>query len=97
MHRYTCSCILNLTTTLLQKLAMFYMWNVKQKDDVTEQNILHYCYGDYVTTNQQTQISKTCCRNFTFQSFHIVGKNLPKLIICCWISLSLVKVLFLEK
>ena len=33
MYKYTFSFTLNLTTTLLQKLATFCTWNVKQKDD----------------------------------------------------------------
>ena len=33
MYRYTFSFILNLTTALFQKLATFYKWNVKQKDE----------------------------------------------------------------
>ena len=31
---------------------MYYMWNVKQKDDRMDQNIRYYYYGDYVTKNQ---------------------------------------------
>ena len=45
---------MKLTTTLLQKLATFYMRNVKQKDDGMNKNTLYCCYGEYVTTNQQT-------------------------------------------
>ena len=33
MYSYTLSFILNLTTTLFQKLVTFHTWNVKQKDD----------------------------------------------------------------
>ena len=33
MYRYTFRFTLKLTTTILQNLATFYMWNVKQKDD----------------------------------------------------------------
>ena len=54
MYRYTFSFTLKLTTTLLQKLATFHMWNVKQKDDGIDQNTLHCCYGEYVTAKQQT-------------------------------------------
>ena len=54
MYSYTFSFTLKLTTTLLQKLATFYVWIVKQKDDEMDQNTLHCCYGNYVTTNQQT-------------------------------------------
>ena len=54
MYRYTLSFTLKLTTILLQKLAMLFMWNVKQKDDGMDQNTLHCCHGDYMTTNQQT-------------------------------------------
>ena len=52
MYRYTLSFILKLTTTLLQKLATFHMWNVKLKDGGMDQNTLHCCYGEHVTTNQ---------------------------------------------
>ena len=54
MYRYTFSFTLKLTTTLLQKLATFHMWNTKQKDDGMDQYALHSCYGKYVATNQQT-------------------------------------------
>ena len=54
MYRYTFSFTLKLATTLLQKLGTIYMWNVKQKDDGMDQDMLHCCYGKYVTTNQQT-------------------------------------------
>ena len=54
MYRYTLSFALKLITTLLQKITTFYMWNVKRKDDRMDQNTHHCCYGDYVTTNQQT-------------------------------------------
>ena len=53
IYRYTFRFTLSLTTSLLQKLATSYSWNLKQKDDRMDQNILHCCYGDYVTTNQQ--------------------------------------------
>ena len=56
MCRYTFIFTLKLTTALLQKLATFHMWNVKQKDDGIDQNTFHCSYGEYVTTNQQT-----CC------------------------------------
>ena len=52
MYRYNFSFTLKLTTTLLQKLATFHMWNVKQKNDGMDQNTIHCCYGEYVTTNQ---------------------------------------------
>ena len=52
MYRYNFSFTLKLATTLLQKLATFHMWNVKQKDDGMDQNTIHCCYGEYVTTNQ---------------------------------------------
>ena len=54
MCRYAFSFALKLTTTLLQKLAAFHMRNVKKKDDGIDQNTLHCCYGEYMTTNQQT-------------------------------------------
>ena len=50
INRYIFS--FTLKTRKLQKLT-FYMWNVK-KDNGMEENTLHCCYGDYVTTNQQT-------------------------------------------
>ena len=62
MYGYTFSFTLKLANSLLQKLATFYIWNVKQKDDGVDQNTLHCCYGDYMTTNQQ--IDKTCWRDF---------------------------------
>ena len=33
MYRYTFSFTVKLITALLQKLATFYIWNIKQKDD----------------------------------------------------------------
>ena len=54
MYRHTFSFTLKLTTTLLQKLATFHMWNVKQKDDGIDQNTLHCCYGEYVAAKKQT-------------------------------------------
>ena len=54
MYTYTFSFTLKLTTTLLQKLAIFYMWNVKQKDNGMDQNTPHCYYSEYVTTKQQT-------------------------------------------
>ena len=52
MYRYTFRFTFKLTTTLLQEIETFYMWDVKQKDDGMEQNTLHCCDGDFVTTNQ---------------------------------------------
>ena len=54
MYRYIFSFTLKLITTLLQKLAIFHIWNVKQKDDGMDQNTLHCCYDEYVATNQKT-------------------------------------------
>ena len=54
MYRYIFSLTLKLITTLLQKLEIFNIWNVKQKDDGMDQNTLYCCYDEYVTTNQQT-------------------------------------------
>ena len=51
------------------------MWNVKQKDNGMDQNILHYCHDDYVTTNEQTQIKKAFSRDF---ACCIILKDLPK-------------------
>ena len=53
MYSYIFSFTLILTTTLLQKLATFHDWNVKQKDDGMGQNTLHCCYGEYVTTGRR--------------------------------------------
>ena len=53
IYRYAFSFTLKLRTTLLQKLAAFYTWNVTQKDNGKDQNTLHYYYGDYVTMSQQ--------------------------------------------
>ena len=36
---------------LPEKLAKFYMWNVKQKDDGMNQNTLFCCYSDYESAN----------------------------------------------
>ena len=97
MCRYAFSFALKLTTTLLQKLATFHMRNVKKKDDGIDQNTLHYCYGEYMTTNQQTWIKKTCCRDFESLPSDLTFKDLLKFIIFRWISLSLVKLSWLEK
>ena len=53
MYRYIFSLTLKLITTLPQKLAIFHMWNVNQKDDGMDQNTLHCCYDECVATNQQ--------------------------------------------
>ena len=53
MYRYIFSFTLRLITTLLQKLAIFHICNVKQKDDGIGQNTLYCCYDEYVTTYQQ--------------------------------------------
>ena len=53
MYRYIFSLKLKLITTLPQKLAIFHIWNVNQKDDGMDQNTLHYCYDECVATNQQ--------------------------------------------
>ena len=53
MYRYIFSLTLKLITTLPQKLAIFNMWNVNQKDDRMDQNTLHCCYDESVATNQQ--------------------------------------------
>ena len=54
MYRYIFCLTLKLITTLLQKLAIFHIWNVKQKDDRMVQNTIHCCYDEYVVTNQET-------------------------------------------
>lgn len=53
MYRFNFSFTLKLTTLLLQKLATFCMWIVKQKEDKMDKNTLHSFYGDYTTMNQQ--------------------------------------------
>ena len=53
MYRYIFSFTLRLITTLLQKLGIFHICNVKRKDDGIDQNTLYCCYDEYVTTNQQ--------------------------------------------
>ena len=42
---------MKLRTTLLQKLAAY---EIYEMDDGMDQSTLHCCYGEYVTTNQQT-------------------------------------------
>ena len=54
MYRYIFSFTLKLITATLQKLANFIHGNVRQKDDGMDQNTLHCCYDEYMTTNQQT-------------------------------------------
>ena len=54
MYRYVFSFTLKLITTLLQKLAIFHIWYVKQKDDGMDQNTLHCFYNEHVATYQQT-------------------------------------------
>ena len=54
MYRYIFSFTFKLITTLLQKLAIFHIWNAKQNDDRIDQNTLYCCYDEYVATNQQT-------------------------------------------
>ena len=76
MYTYIFNFTLKLITTLLQKLAIFQKWNVKQKDDRMVQNTLHCCYDEYVATSQQTQINKTCCRDFASLPCHIIFKGL---------------------
>ena len=41
--------LMKIIAILLQELAIFYVWNVKQKDDGMDQSTLHCCYGAYVT------------------------------------------------
>ena len=53
MYRYIFSSTLKLIATLFQKLAIFHIWNVKQKDDGMDQNTLYCCYDEYTATNQQ--------------------------------------------
>ena len=56
MYRYIFSFTLNLVTALLQKLPIFYIGNVKQKDDGMDQNTLHWCYDEFM--NMWLQVSK---------------------------------------
>ena len=90
MYRCNFSFRMNLTATLLQNLASFYMWNVKYKDDGMDQNTLHCRYDDQVTMNHQTQRNKTWWRDFVSLPCHIVWKRLSKLITCYWISVNFV-------
>ena len=53
MFRYIFSLTFKLVTTLLQKLAMFHIWNVQQKNDGMDQNTLDCCYDEHVAANQQ--------------------------------------------
>ena len=43
MYRYIFSFTLKLITTLLQKLAIFHIWDVKQKDNKLDESTLHWC------------------------------------------------------
>ena len=66
MYKYTFSFTLKLTTTLLQKLATFYMWKVKQKDDgmakwaegsdphflMSPHNPISYSYCNFATSQK---------------------------------------------
>ena len=54
MDRYIFSFTLKLITTLVQKLVIFHILNVKQTDNGMDQNTLHYCYDKHVARNQQT-------------------------------------------
>ena len=52
---YPCIYIcLKLLAAFIEKVAMLYMWNLKEKDDWMNQNIFHICYANYMSTNQQT-------------------------------------------
>ena len=44
-------------------------------------NKLHCFYSDHVTSNQKTQIDKTCWRDLASLPYHIVYKDLSKLTI----------------
>ena len=68
------------------------MWNVKHKDDRMDQKTLHYCYGNYMITNQQTLTNKIYWHDFASLPCHIVFKDFSKIITCYLISLSLIKV-----
>ena len=52
MYRCIFSFTSKLITTLLQKLAIFHIWNVKQKDDGMDQNTLHCFRDEYMATYQ---------------------------------------------
>ena len=96
MYRYAFSFTMKLTITLLQRVATFYMWKVKQKDGGINRNTFDCCYGYYVTTNQLTKINKSCWPDFTSLPCHSVFKSFSKVTICYCISLRLVKVSSLE-
>ena len=73
------------------------MWNIKQKTNGMDQNTLLCCYGQYVTTNHQTQVNKTICQSTSlYHKYQIALKILSKLIICYWIALRRVRVSRLE-
>ena len=57
------------------------MRNIKQKDNRMDLNKLHCFYSDHVTSNQKTQIDKTCWRDLASLPYHIVYKDLSKLTI----------------
>ena len=80
MYRYAFSFTMKLTATLLQRVATFYMWKVKQKDDGINRNTFGCCYGYYVTTNQQTKINKSCWPDFTSLHVIVFSKAFQKLL-----------------
>ena len=70
---------MKLTTALLQKLATFYMWNIKQKNDEMDQSTLHSCYCDDMTINKQL-FHKVCksvlIRNIRFLTLPFITTTL---------------------
>ena len=85
MYEYTFSFTL--------KLATFHMWNIKRKDDGMNQKTLHWFNGEYVTANQQTQLSQTCCHDFASLLCHIIFKHLSKFLTTSLITTTLFDVL----
>ena len=93
MYRYGVRFRLKLTATLLQKLATFYMWNGKQKDEGMDQNTRRCCYGDYVTMNQQTEVHA----GGILHSHHAtLFSKTCQILISYWVSLRSVKVSRIE-
>ena len=71
---------MKLATTLIQKLSIFYNWNVKQKDGGIDQNRYHCCDGDYVATNQQNQKSRIFAVILHFYLFTLFSKTCQNLL-----------------
>ena len=76
IYRYIFRFTLELINTLLQKLAIFHIWNVIQKDGGMNQNSLHCCYDEYVTTNQQTKHALVSLHRYHVKYFLEAGQNI---------------------